>query len=116
MVAFVSKKPKVLVLDTILSYYRKHNSSRTQSFSVKEDHFKALEIFEEYIGSENHKKLLLHQIKRYYIKANENAFKLSEIKKNKTYRSAFFVKSILAKLKLLGIIKLLSAKLFKDEN
>lgn len=110
------KNPKVLVLDTVLSFYRKHNSSRTQSFSVKEDHFKALEIFEEYIGSENHKKLLLHQIKRYYIKTNENAFKLSEIKKSKTYRSAFFVKNILAKLKLLGIIKLLSAKLFKDEN
>ena len=75
------KNPKVLVLDTVLSYYRKHNSSRTQSFSVKEDHFKALEIFEKYIGSDNHKKLLLHQVDRYYSRANENAFKLSKIKK-----------------------------------
>ncbi|EKT2069399.1 glycosyltransferase family 2 protein [Flavobacterium psychrophilum] len=110
------KKPKVLVLDTVLSYYRKHNSSRTQSFSLKEDHFKALEIFEKYIGSDNHKKLLLHQAERYYVRANANAFKLSEIKKSKTYRTAFFVKKIAVKLKLLGIIKLLSAKFFKDEK
>lgn len=110
------KNPKVLVLDTVLSYYRKHNSSRTQSFSVKEDHFKALEIFEKYIGSDNHKKLLLHQVERYYSRANENAFKLSEIKKSKTYRTAFFIKNSAVKLKLIGIIKFLSSKLFKDEN
>lgn len=110
------KNPKVLVLDTVLSHYRKHNSSRTQSFSVKEDHFKALEIFEEYIGSDNHKKLLLHQVERYYSRANENAFKLSEIKKSKTYRTAFFIKNVAVKLKLIGIIKFLSSKLFKDEN
>ena len=110
------KNPKVLVLDTVLSYYRKHNSSRTQSFSVKEDHFKALEIFEKYIGSDNHKKLLLHQVDRYYSRANENAFKLSKIKKSKTYRMAFFIKNIAVKLKLIGIIKFLSSKLFKDEN
>ena len=110
------KNPKVLVLDVVLSYYRKHNSSRTQSFSVKEDYFKALEIFEDYIGSDNQKKLFLHQVKRYYNRANENAFKLSEIKKSKTYRAAFFLKNILKKLKVLGVIKLLSAKLFKDEN
>jgi glycosyltransferase involved in cell wall biosynthesis len=110
------KNPKVLVLDIVLSYYRKHNSSRTQSFSVKEDHFKALEIFEKYIGSDNHKKLLLHQVERYYSRANENAFKLSEIKKSKTYRTAFFIKNSAVKLKLIGIIKFLSSKLFKDEK
>lgn len=110
------KKPKVIVVEKVLSYYRKHNSSRTQSFSVKEDHFKALEIFEEYIGSDNHKKLLLHQVERYYIRANENAFKLSEIKKSKTYRTAFFIKNLAVKLKLIGVIKVLSSKLFKDEN
>ncbi|GAW89553.1 glycosyl transferase, group 2 family protein [Flavobacterium psychrophilum] len=89
LVALVSKKPKVLVLDTVLSYYRKHNSSRTQSFSLKEDHFKALEIFEKYIGSDNHKKLLLHQAERYYVRANANAFKLSEIKKAKPIERLF---------------------------
>jgi glycosyltransferase involved in cell wall biosynthesis len=110
------KNPKVVVLEIVLSYYRKHNLSRTQSFSAKEDHFKALEIFKEYIGSDNHKKLLLHQVKRYYTRANENASKLSEIKKSKTYRTAFFIKNVAVKLKLLGIIKFLSSKLFKNEN
>ena len=110
------KNPKVLVLDDVLSYYRKHNSSRTQFFSVKEDHFKALEIFEEYFGSNIQKKLLLHQVERYYIRANENAYKLSEIKKSKTYRVAVFFKNMLVKFKLLGVIKLLSAKFFNDEN
>lgn len=107
--------PKVLVLDAVLSYYRKHNNSRTQTISVKEDHFKALELFEKYIGSEYHKKLLIHQIERYYTRANENALKLGEIKKSKTYRAALFIKSTLVKIKLLGIIKLLSSKFFKNE-
>ncbi|CAM4306813.1 glycosyltransferase family 2 protein [Flavobacterium terrigena] len=110
------KNPKVLVLDKTLSFYRKHNSSRTQTVSLKEDHFKALELFEKYIGSENHEKLLIHQIERYYLKSYDNAFKLDAIRKSKTYRAAIFVKKMLAKLKLLGIIKLLSAKFFKDEK
>ena len=110
------KKPNVQVLDNVLSYYRKHNSSRTQSFSVKEDHFKALQIFEKYIDAESYKLLLLHQIKRYYIRANENAYKLNEIKQSKTFRTAFFLKNMMVKLKLIGVIKLLSSKFFKDEN
>ena len=110
------KNPKVLVLDTVLSYYRKHESSRTQSFSVKEDHFKALQIFEKYIDAESYKLLLLHQIERYYTRANDNATKLSEIKRSKTFRVAIFLKNILIKLKLFGVIKLLTAKFFKDEK
>jgi len=110
------KNPKVLVLESALSYYRKHNSSRTQTVSLKEDHFKALELFEKYIGFENHKKLLIHQIERYYLKSYDNAFKLDAIRKSKTYRAAIFVKNLLVKFKLIGIIKLLSAKFFKDEN
>lgn len=110
------KDPKVMVLDKALSHYRKHNSSRTQTVSLKEDHFKALELFEKYIGSENHKKLLIHQIERYYLKSYDNAFKLDAIRKSKTYRAAIYVKKILAKLKLISVIKLLSAKFFKDEN
>jgi glycosyltransferase involved in cell wall biosynthesis len=110
------KNPKVLVLDAVLSFYRKHNTSRTQTVSLKEDHFKALELFEKYIGTENHKKLLIHQIERYYLKSYDNAFKLDAIRKSKTYRAALFVKKLLVKLKLLGVIKLLSAKFFKDEK
>lgn len=110
------KNPKVLVLDAVLSFYRKHNTSRTQTVSLKEDHFKALELFEKYIGTENHKKLLIHQIERYYLKSYDNAFKLDAFKKSKTYRAALFVKKLLVKLKLLGVIKLLSAKFFKDEK
>lgn len=110
------KNPKVLVLDAVLSFYRKHNSSRTQTVSLKEDHFKALQLFEKYIGSEKHKELLIHQIERYYLKSYDNAFKLDAIRKSKTYRIAIFVKKILVKFKLIGIIKLLSAKFFKDEK
>jgi hypothetical protein len=110
------KNPKVLVLDAVLSFYRKHNTSRTQTVSLKEDHFKALELFEKYIGTENHKKLLIHQIERYYLKSYDNAFKLDAFRKSKTYRAALFVKKLLVKLKLLGVIKLLSAKFFKDEK
>lgn len=110
------KNPKVVVLDAVLSYYRKHNFSRTQSYSIKEDHFKALQIFEKYIDAESYKLLLLHQIERYYIRANKNAFKLSEIKKSKTYRAGIFAKNILIKLKLLGVIKLLTTKFFKNEK
>ena len=109
-------KPKVLVLDEVLSFYRKHNSSRTQSFSLKKDHFKALQIFEKYIDAESYKLLLLHQIERYYFRANDNAYKLSEIKKSKTFRVAVFFKNLLVKLKMLGLIKLLTIKLFKDEK
>lgn len=110
------KNPKVIVLDTVLSYYRKHDSSRTQSFSLKDDHFKALEIFEKYIDSESYKLLLLHQVKRYYVRANENAAILYEIKHSKTFRAANFIKKMLSKFKLLGLIKLLSAKFFKNEK
>jgi glycosyltransferase involved in cell wall biosynthesis len=110
------KNPKVIVLDTVLSYYRKHDSSRTQSFSLKEDHFKALEIFEKYIDAESYKLLLLHQVKRYYVRANENAATLYEIKHSKTFRAANFIKKMLSKFKLLGLIKLLSAKFFKNEK
>jgi glycosyltransferase involved in cell wall biosynthesis len=110
------KNPKVLVLDAVLSFYRKHNTSRTQTVSLKEDHFKALELFEKYIGTKNHKKLLIHQIERYYLKSYDNAFKLDAIRKSKKYRAALFVKKLLVKLKLLGVIKLLSAKFFKDEK
>lgn len=110
------KKPKVLVLEEVLSYYRKHNSSRTQSFSLKEDHFKALQLFENFIDDSSYKMLLLSQLKRYYVRSYENAYKLSEIKRSKTYRAAFFIKNILAKFKLLGITKSLTSKLFKDEK
>ena len=110
------KNPKILVLDAVLSFYRKHNTSRTQTVSLKEDHFKALELFEKYIGTENHKKLLIHQIERYYLKSYDNAFKLDAIRKSKTYRAALFVKKLFVKLKLLSVIKLLSAKFFKDEK
>lgn len=110
------KNPKVLCLDEVLSYYRKHNSSRTQSFSLKEDHFKALSIFEDYINEENYKMLLLHQVKRYYVRAYENSAKLYEIRTSKTYRAALFLKKILVKFRVLGIIKLLSSNLFKDEK
>lgn len=110
------KNPNVKVLDEVLSYYRKHDSSRTQSFSLKVDHFKALQLFEKYIGSENHKKLLIHQIERYYTKANGNAFKLNEIRRSKTYRVALFAKNLLLKFKILGIIKFLSSNFFKDEK
>jgi glycosyltransferase involved in cell wall biosynthesis len=113
---FFKNKPKVLVLDEVLSFYRKHNSSRTQSFSLKKDHFKALQIFEKYIDAESYKLLLLHQIERYYFRANDNAYKLSEIKKSKTFRVAVFFKNLLVKLKMLGLIKLLTIKLFKDEK
>lgn len=110
------KNPKVLVLDTVLSYYRKHNSSRTQTVSLKEDHFKALQIFEKYIDLENYKLLLLHQIKRYYNKSYEHIYKLNAIRESKTYRAALFIKKTAVKFKLLGIIKLFSVKFFKDEN
>lgn len=110
------KNPKVVVLDTVLSYYRKHNTSRTQSFSLKDDHFKALEIFEKYIDAESYKLLLLHQVKRYYIRANENSATLYGIRQSRTFRAAIFIKKMLSKFKVLGIIKLLSAKLFKDEK
>lgn len=110
------KNPKVLVLDSALSYYRKHNTSRTQTISLKEDHFKALQIFEKYIDTEDYKLLLLHQIKRYYNKSYEHIYKLNAIKESKTYRAALFIKKIVVKFKLLGIIKLLSAKFFKDEK
>jgi glycosyltransferase involved in cell wall biosynthesis len=113
---FFKNKPKVLVLDEVLSFYRKHNTSRTQSFSLKKDHFKALQIFEKYIDAESYKLLLLHQIERYYFRANDNAYKLSEIKKSKTFRVAVFFKNLLVKLKMLGLIKLLTIKLFKDEK
>lgn len=110
------KNPKVLVLDSALSYYRKHNTSRTQTISLKEDHFKALQIFEKYIDTEDYKLLLLHQIKRYYNKSYEHIYKLNAIKESKTYRAALFIKKIVVKFKLLNIIKLLSAKFFKDEK
>lgn len=110
------KNPQVVVLEAVLSYYRKHNSSRTQTVSLKEDHFKALIIFEKYIDAESYKMLLLHQVKRYYVRANENSAKLYEIKQSKTFRAANFIKKMLSKFKLLGIIKLLSAKFFKDEK
>lgn len=110
------KNPKVLVLDAVLSYYRKHNTSRTQSFSLKEDHFKALEILEKYKDAESYKLLLLHQVKRYYSRANENAATLYEIRHSRTFRAANFIKKMLFKFKLLGVIKLLSAKFFKDEK
>lgn len=106
------KNPKVLVLDSVLSYYRKHNTSRTQSFSLEEDHFKALKIFEKYIDAESYKMLLLHQVKRYYVRANDNSAKLYEIRQSKTFRAAVFIKKMLSKFKLLGVIKLLSAKFF----
>lgn len=110
------KNPKVLVLDSVLSYYRKHNTSRTQSFSLKDDHFKALKIFEKYIDADSYKMLLLHQVKRYYVRANDNSAKLYEIRQSKTFRAAIFIKKMLSKFKLLGVIKLLSAKFFKDEK
>lgn len=110
------KNPKVLVLDSVLSYYRKHNTSRTQSFSLEEDHFKALKIFEKYIDAESYKIFVLHQVKRYYVRANDNSAKLFEIRQSKTFRAAVFIKKMLSKFKLLGVIKLLSAKFFKDEK
>jgi glycosyltransferase involved in cell wall biosynthesis len=106
--------PKVLVLDEVLSYYRKHNTSRTQTVSLKEDHFKALKIFTNYIDVEDYKLLLLHQVKRYYNKSYDSIYKLNAIKESKTYRAAVFLKKIAVKFKLLGIIKFLSAKFFKD--
>lgn len=106
--------PKVLVLDEVLSYYRKHNTSRTQTVSLKEDHFKALKIFANYIDVEDYKLLLLHQVKRYYNKSYDSIYKLNAIKESKTYRAAVFLKKIAVKFKLLGIIKFLSAKFFKD--
>lgn len=110
------KNPKVLVLDEVLSYYRKHNSSRTQTFSLKEDHFKALQIFENFIDSKSYNLLLLSQLQRYYVRTYENAYKLNEIKQSKTYRVALFIKKLLLKFKMLGIIKFLSSKFFKDEK
>lgn len=110
------KNPKILVLEEALSYYRKHNSSRTQSFALKNDHFKALEIFENYLDPESYKNLLMHQVKRYYVRSYENAAKLYEIRNSKTFRAAFFIKRMLAKFKLLGLIKRLTSKLFKDEK
>ncbi|MFD2909787.1 glycosyltransferase family 2 protein [Flavobacterium ardleyense] len=110
------KNPKTLVLDSVLSYYRKHNESRTQSRSFEEDHFKAMEIFEKYMDLESYKSLLLHQTKRYYKRAYDNANKLNEIKRSKTFRAAFFVKSKLKKFRLLSIISFLSANFFKDEK
>ena len=110
------KNPKVIVLDEVLSYYRKHNQSRTQNKSLEEDHFKALQIFEQYIGAEKYKLVLLHQTKRYYKRAYDNAKKLDDIKKSKTYRAALFLKNKLIKFRLLYFIKLLSAKFFKDEK
>lgn len=110
------KKPKVMVLNEVLSYYRKHNSSRTQTVSLREDHFKALLIFEKYIGPEYHKKLLVHQIERFYLKSYDNAFKLDSIRKSKTYRSALFIKKLLIKFRVLSLIRLLSNSFFKDEK
>ena len=110
------KNPKVLYLDVVLSYYRKHNTSRTQSFSLKDDHFKALEIFEKYMDAESYKMLLLHQVKRYYLRTNDNSDKVYRIRHSKTFRSANFIKKVLSKFKLLGIIKHLSAKFFIDEK
>ena len=106
--------PNVLVLDKVLSYYRKHNTSRTQTVSLKDDHFKALQIFENYIDVADYKLLLLHQIKRYYNKSYDSIYKLNAIKESTTYRAAIFLKKIVIKFKLLGIIKFLSAKFFKD--
>ena len=108
------KKPKVLVLDAVLSYYRKHHESRTQIKSLEEDHFKALQIFEKYMDADSYKVLLLHQIKRYYKKSYKNSYKLNEVKTSKTYRAGLFQKKLLKKFKLLNIIKLLSFKFFKD--
>lgn len=108
------KKPKVFILDEVLSYYRKHNTSRTQTVSLKEDHFKALQIFENYIDLEDYKLLLLHQVKRYYNKSYDSIYKLNAIKESKTYRAAFFLKKIAVKFKLLGVIKFVTAKYFKD--
>ncbi|WP_188049576.1 glycosyltransferase family A protein [Flavobacterium sp. GP15] len=110
------KNPKILVLDNVLSYYRKHNKSRTQSCSFEEDHFKAMEIFEKYMDLESYKSLMLHQTKRYYKRAYDNANKLNEIKRSKTFRTALFVKSKLKKFRLLSVISFLSANFFKDEK
>lgn len=108
------KNPQVVVLDKVLSYYRKHNTSRTQTVSLKDDHFKALQIFENYIDVADYKLLLLHQIKRYYNKSYDSIYKLNAIKESKTYRAAFFLKKIAVKFKLLGVIKFVTAKFFKD--
>lgn len=108
------QNPKVVVLDEVLSYYRKHNSSRTQAISLKEDHFKALEIFENYLTTKDYKTLMLHQIKRYYNKYYESLYKLNAIKESRTYKTALLFKRIALKLKIFGLIKLLSSKFLNN--
>lgn len=110
------KNPKVIVNDEVLSYYRKHNSSRTQSYSLIGDHIKALKIFENYVEADNYNLLLLNQIERYYTKSKKNGTELNAIKASKTYRTSLFIKKVLIKFGLFKIIKFLTNNMFKNAN
>ncbi len=107
---------KTVFINQPLALYRKNPESMTATKVTLNDYLKAYDYIRTLVPAENFNYLLKAIISKYFIRANENANKLSRIKKSKTYRTAFFIKNIAVKLKLLGIIKLLSAKFFKDEK
>ena len=107
---------KTVFINQPLALYRKNPESMTATKVTLNDYLKAYDYIRTLVPAENFNYLLKAIISKYFIRANENANKLSRIKKSKTYRTAFFIKNIAVKLKLIGIIKFLSSKLFKDEN
>lgn len=107
---------KTVFINQPLALYRKNPESMTATKVTLNDYLKAYDYIRTLVPAENFNYLLKAIISKYFIRANENANKLSRIKKSKTYRTAFFIKNIAVKLKLIGIIKFLSSKLFKDEQ
>ena len=107
---------KTVFIDKPLALYRKNPESMTATTVSLNDYLLAYDFIKTLVPEENFNCLIKTIISKYFIRSNENAHKLSKIKKSKTYRAALFMKKLLVKLKLFGIIKLLTAKFFKDEK
>ena len=107
---------KAVFIDEPLALYRKNPESMTATKVGLADFLNAYDYVQTILSVEDFDEFLKKIISRYYLKAKENAFKLSEIKQTKTYRLALFVKKTIVKFKLIGVVNFLSAKFFKDEK
>ena len=94
-------------IDKPLALYRRNPNSMTQSVDMLADFIKAYEYLEGQLSVDQHHKLTIGLLARYYNSAGHFKYKLNEIKTTNTYFVGNFIKKVLRKLGLLKLFKYL---------